>query len=102
MNHDRMRNEKKNKTKTNSKVLTKSFQTPPASKPKRQRAASYGDEEDEHAISLPTQRVTPSEKIATDVKSTISEPIKPARKKTVGSVSYLLSIHFVSKFYHFH
>lgn len=83
----------------NSKVLTKSFQ--PANKPKRQRAASYGDEE-EHAISLPTQRVTPSDKIATDAKSTISEPIKPARKKTDGSVSYQLSIHFVSKFYHFH
>lgn len=73
------------------KVLTKSFQTPPTSKPKRTHTETSGDEE-EHAISLPTQRVTPSERSASDAKSTISDPIKPASKKSDGSVSYQLSI----------
>lgn len=67
------------------KVITKSFQTTPTTKQKR-RSETSGDEE-EHAISLPAQRVTPSEKSAIDAKSTISEPIK-ASKKTDGSVSF--------------
>lgn len=68
------------------KVITKSFQTTPSTKQKR-RSETSADEE-EHAISLPAQRVTPSEKSAIDAKSTISEPIKAASKKTDGSVSY--------------
>lgn len=67
------------------KVITKSFQTTAPAKQKR-RSETSGDEE-EHAISLPAQRVTPSEKSAIDAKSTLSEPIKAASKKTDGSVS---------------
>lgn len=74
------------------KVLTKSFQTPPSNRHKRQSETSGDEETDQHASSLPTQRVTPSEKIVADAKSTISEPIKMADKKSAGSVSYHLNI----------
>lgn len=74
------------------KVLTKSFQTPPSNRHKRQSETSGDDEMEHHASSLPTQRVTPSEKIVAEAKSTISEPIKLADKKSAGSVSYHLHI----------
>lgn len=74
-----------NTNNNNMKVITKSLQTS-TSKPKRRSEAS-GDEE-EHAISLPAQRVTTTEKNAIDAKSTLSEPVKVTGKKTDGSVSY--------------
>lgn len=69
------------------KVITKSFQTPPSNRQKRQSETSGDEETDHHATSLPAQRVTPSEQGAADAKSTISEPIKLSGKKTAGSVS---------------
>lgn len=71
-----------------TKVLTKSFQTPPSNRTKRQSETSGDEETDHHATSLPAQRVTTSEQTAAEAKSTISEPIKGTGKKTAGSVSY--------------
>lgn len=73
------------------KVITKSFQTPPSNRYKRQSETSDDEETDHLATSLPAQRVMSSEKTVTDVKSTTSEPIKLASKQTAGSVSF---IHF--------
>lgn len=70
------------------KVLTSTFQT---TQPKRKRPSetSCDDETDHHQLSLPAQRITPpADKSVADVKSTVSEPIRPVSKITVGSVSY--------------
>lgn len=68
-----------------SKVLSNKFQTPP----KRKRASeTSADDEYEQQLSLPAQRVsTASDKLQSDMKTTVSEPIQPVRKMTVGSVS---------------
>lgn len=69
------------------KVLTNTFQTAP--KRKRPSETSCEDETD-YQHSLPAQRITPpADKSIADVKSTVSEPIRPVSKVTVGSVSYL-------------
>lgn len=82
------------------KVLTKSFQTPPSNtRQKRHSETSCDDEMEQRPISLPTQRVTSSEKTATDAKSTISEPIQSASKKTAGSVSYSIAISCTNFFF---
>lgn len=86
------------------KVLTKSFQTPPPNRNKRQSETSGDEETDHHATSLPAQRVTPSDQGAVDAKSTVSEPIKLAGKQTAGSVSYhYLNTHTLkTQTFHFH
>lgn len=89
MNHER------NVSCAGVKVLTKSFQTPPANARHKRQSETSGDEETEpqRPISLPTQRVTPTEGIAIDAKSTISEPIQTTSKQSAGSVSYPNAIH---------
>lgn len=82
--------------------MTKSFQTPPSNRNKGHSETSGDEETDHHATSLPAQRVTQSDKIVADPKSTTSEPINLAGKKTDGSVSYhFRNIHIqTSTIYH--
>lgn len=85
------------------KVIIKSFQATPTSKQKRRHSEVCGDDE-EHAISLPAQRVSTSDKCAIDAKFTFSEPIQAASKQTDGSVSYSqlkISIPFYQSLYIF-
>lgn len=74
-----------------AKVLSSKFQpTPPKRKSSRPSETSCDDDAD-HPHSLPARRsssVVCAEKVVADIKSTISEPIKPGGKKTVGSVSF--------------
>lgn len=75
--------------------MSNKFQSPP----KRKRASeTSADDEYEQQLSLPAQRVsTGSDKLQSDMKTTVSEPIQPVRKMTVGSVS-LLKVHLYHKY----
>lgn len=72
-----------------SKVLSNKFQPTP---PKKKHPSETSGDETDHPHALSARRASePADRTVADVKTTISEPIKPVGKLTIGSVSFQFS-----------